>query len=168
MKSSHLLVLITTVVIALSAFAGTKRSQQIAKKARAEAEAIASGEEDAPEVELTTITAEDLQVMIDTTKPLMIVDARAAEDFKAGHIPGALNLRARDATAQKWTELAPDKGTTLIFYCVNPQSPASAKAAYKAALAGYTKLYRYTAGIEDWRAKGMPIVSDDAVQTPNS
>lgn len=158
MKQFTLLAALAVAVIGASAVAGAVRANEIADKAQQTVEA--NSEEKSAVAALTEISAEDLQVLIDTTPNLVIIDARRDDTFAQGHIPGAIALTPANATADRLTALAPLKDTPMVFYCGSVKCPASGKAAHKAAEYGYTKLYKYTAGITDWKEKGMPVVAE--------
>ncbi len=104
----------------------------------------------------TEVDATALQELINNGGAL-ILDARSDDEFAEGRIPGAIQLRPDNATPEKLAELAPQKDTVMVFYCGSVQCPASAKAAHKAAEAGYTKLYKYPGGMADWNEQGLPV-----------
>ena len=163
MKQLTLLAALAATVIGASAAAGAVRANEMAEKAAASVQTVPT----ASEVSVSTldeVTAAELQVLIDTTPALVLIDARDTEYYAKGHIPGAVQLRPNDATAEKLAELAPTKETPMAFYCMNKQCPASGKAAHKAAEHGYTKLYKYADGIEDWQSKGLPVVSENTAE----
>lgn len=155
MKQFATLAAVIAMIIGASAAAGAVRTNEMAEKAVENVQA----ELPVTVATLDEITAADLQVLIDTTPGLVIVDARTAEEYAEGHIPGAIQMRPDDVTAEKLAALAPAKDTAMAFYCGNVQCPASGKAAHKAAESGYTKLYKYAGGIEDWKAQGLPVAT---------
>lgn len=158
MKQWIMLGALAIVVVGASATAGAVRANEMAGKAAASAQTVPV-DSDVTVATLDEVNAAELQVLIDTIPGVVIVDARSAEKYAEGHIPGAVHLRPDDATAEKLAELAAEKDMPIVFYCGNKQCPASGKAAHKAAEQGYTKLYKYTDGIEDWQAKGLPVVT---------
>lgn len=101
------------------------------------------------------INAEELQKLQAEEKNLVIIDARGGKYFDGTVIEGAVNIPADQTTAESLAKVASDKGTPLVFYCTNTACHASELSAYKAAEAGYTKLYKYPDGIEDWVKKGL-------------
>lgn len=162
MKQLPLLAALAATIIGASAAAGAVRANEMAEKAAVKASASVQNTPAQSEVTVSTldeVTAAELQVLIDTTQGLVIVDARDAASYAESHIPGAVQLRPVDATEEKLAELIPSKDTPIVFYCTNTQCAASGKAAHKAAEYGYSRLYKYTGGIEDWQAKGLPVVS---------
>lgn len=162
MKQLTLLGVLATAIIGASAIAGAVRANEMAEKTAKEVQASAAATEAKAPAELKQISAEELQVLIDTNPALVIVDARRADAHAQGHIPGAVAVTPDEATSERLAELAPAKDTPMVFYCGNVQCPASAKAAHRAAEQGYTTLYKYSGGIDDWKSKGLPIVTAQA------
>ncbi|NJL71163.1 MAG: rhodanese-like domain-containing protein [Candidatus Competibacteraceae bacterium] len=56
-------------------------------------------------------------------KNVYILDLRSAEQYKSGHIKGALHLGA-DILEDKLFKLVPDKKATIIVYCNNSLFPS--------------------------------------------
>ena len=90
-----------------------------------------------------------------------LVDARTAEEFAEGHIPGALNASYpkstggpcqadENATAFRsvWAKLGIPQDAKVILYCRT--SNRSSAAASALAQDGYTDLYVYDGGWADW------------------
>ncbi len=48
----------------------------------------------------------------------IIFDLRDSDDYKRGHIKGAVHLGA-DVTIEKLNQLAPDYNSTILVYCTN-------------------------------------------------
>ncbi len=83
----------------------------------------------------------------------LIVDVRDNETYKAGHIPGAINIPGKELDAS-WSKLPKDK--TIIFYCYNITCFAAPRAALEAAKKGY-KVMEMFGGFEEWARKGHPV-----------
>lgn len=102
------------------------------------------------------ITPQELvQMKKDNTK-LVIIDSRGGDWFDGEVIEGGTQLDPAETNADTLAKIAPDKTQAIVFYCQNLQCPASAKAAEKAAAAGYTNLYKLPEGIEGWKKLGLP------------
>jgi rhodanese-related sulfurtransferase len=104
----------------------------------------------------TVITAETLQKMQAENAELAVFDARGGKYFDGTMIKGAKNLPTGETTAENLAKHVKAKTDAIVFYCTNTSCPASELSAYKANAAGYTNIYKYKAGIEDWVAKGLP------------
>lgn len=90
-----------------------------------------------------------------------LVDARTAEEFAEGHIPGALNASYPKSTGgpcqadenaaafrSAWAELGIPIDAKVVLYCRT--SNRSSAAASALAQDGYTDLYVYEGGWTDW------------------
>lgn len=93
------------------------------------------------------------------------IDTRNAEEFGAGHVPGAtlvpyVEKSAKDPgydAAQDQFEvqrLGADKAQALVFGCNGPECWKSFKASRAALKAGYTQVYWFRTGFPAWRASG--------------
>lgn len=83
----------------------------------------------------------------------VVVDVRPAEEYAAGHIPGALNLPL-EHLADGVNTLP--KGRELVVYCRGPYSPLSHEAALSLRRRGYS-VRRFAGGYPDWRLTGHPV-----------
>jgi len=103
----------------------------------------------------------DLQAMkeiavIPVKDGVLVIDARPARKYDAGHIPGAVNIP--DTQFDKMTGLLPaDKGSHLIFYCGGLKCPLSHKSAFKAEALGYTNAAVFAEGEPAWTQDGNLI-----------
>jgi rhodanese-related sulfurtransferase len=88
-------------------------------------------------------------------KGLVVIDARRAEGFAEGHIPGALNFTAKDINAQSTAGW--DKGALYVTYCGGLTCRASAKTAIKLAGLGFT-VKELPGGVKDWTDRGFELV----------
>lgn len=62
------------------------------------------------------ISAEDVKAWMNGKRKVMLIDTRPAEEYQAGHIPGAIGIPAERMTADA-ARLPKDKATPIIFYC---------------------------------------------------
>jgi rhodanese-related sulfurtransferase len=87
----------------------------------------------------------------------ILIDARdTARRYEAGHIPGAINLPAK-----QFDDLAPqllpsDKSKLIIFYCDGIECKLSHMAADDADDLGYTNIRVYVGGFPEWFRQGNP------------
>jgi len=80
---------------------------------------------------------------------IMVIDARDAEQFAKGHIPGAVNIEWRKVLEQR-AKLPKDK--MVLIYC-NTGS-LSAQAGFALRVAGYENVRILQGGFEEWKSKG--------------
>ncbi|KXK57960.1 MAG: rhodanese-like domain-containing protein [Chlorobi bacterium] len=91
--------------------------------------------------QIKEITKDDVATLL-KNNGAMIVDARDADSYAAGHIDGAVSFAS--------LQLPADKNAALVFYCGGLRCPAAGKAAKKAAEQGYTNVMVYKGGWADW------------------
>src|SRR5262245_20810923 len=95
----------------------------------------------------------ELDGMIKRGEPLNIVDVRLPSDYRAGHIPGAINL-----PNGKWHTLAGlTKDRTAVVYCYSQTCKLAAAAAVEFASAGIPVL-EMEGGFEAWEKANLPVV----------
>jgi rhodanese-related sulfurtransferase len=84
---------------------------------------------------------------------VVVLDVRPEEEYRAGHIPGALSvpLEALEAALQT---LPGDR--EVVAYCRGPYCVFSDEAVAFLRARGY-RARRLRQGLPDWRAAGMPV-----------
>ena len=81
--------------------------------------------------------------------------------FEDAHLPGAININHNQVEALA-PALLPDKDAEIIVYCANTPCPNSELAAEKLARLGYTRVFEYVEGKQDWIEAGYPTESGPA------
>lgn len=94
----------------------------------------------------TKITGAQAKKMMEEDDSLIILDVRTEEEFKEGHIEGAI-LIPNNELKERANEELPDKDSTILVYCRS--GARSAMSAQELADAGYTNVYDF-GGIIDW------------------
>ena len=108
----------------------------------------------------TTVDAEGVIALIETTPDLTILDNRSVADYDAGHIEGAVRLIDTDITSE--ADIAAHvaaKDTPVLFYCNGLSCGRAAKAAEMAIDYGYSNVSYYALGMTEWRSLGLPLVT---------
>ena len=77
----------------------------------------------------------------------IILDVRRADEFAAGHIPGAINVANESIGTDEIPEL-PDKNQLIMVYCRSGRR--SKEASEKLVKLGYTNIVEF-GGILDWK-----------------
>ncbi len=97
----------------------------------------------------------------------ILVDTRdTARRYDVGHIPGAINLPAKQFDELAPRRLPADRNTLLLFYCDGIDCKLSHMAADDAEDLGYTNIRVYAEGFPDWFKRGHPVaVSASHLQT---
>lgn len=84
---------------------------------------------------------------------VVVLDVRPEEEYRAGHIPGALSVPV-DALEAAMQTLPKDK--EIVAYCRGPYCVFSDNAVKLLRSHGY-RARRLSEGLPDWRAKGLPV-----------
>ncbi|MDH5544846.1 MAG: rhodanese-like domain-containing protein [Gammaproteobacteria bacterium] len=106
----------------------------------------------------TRVSAEDLIELVEGSPQLVILDARKKSDFQKGFIEGAISLPNTETTKDSLAKHVKSKTTPIVFYCNGVKCGRSVKSAKVALAAGYKKVYWFRGGMEEWEAKGLPVV----------
>jgi rhodanese-related sulfurtransferase/polyisoprenoid-binding protein YceI len=110
----------------------------------------------------TKIATENLQKLLKDDDSQTLLDVLPEWSYQQEHLPGAVNACVYEATFQdKARELIPEKNRRIVVYGTSRNSHASAFAAEKLVLEGYTNVLDYTEGLEGWRRSGGEIVSSE-------
>jgi rhodanese-related sulfurtransferase len=91
-----------------------------------------------------------------TEESAVVLDVRPAEEYRVGHVPGALSVPLASLEAALQT-LPKDK--EIVAYCRGPYCVFSDEAVRFLNARGY-RASRLVEGFPDWRAAGYPIESD--------
>jgi rhodanese-related sulfurtransferase len=93
----------------------------------------------------------ELERMLSQKQTLVVVDVREEEDYRQGHIPGAINLQE-----SKWgNPTGLDKNKQNVVYCYSHVCHLGAKAAKHLAQAGYPVM-EMDGGWASWQEHGLP------------
>jgi len=108
----------------------------------------------------TRVSAEEFIELISKLPQLTIIDSRIKADRKQGYVEGSVSLPDVDTNCKSLAEKIKDKAAPTLFYCNGVKCGRSAKAIKVAVNCGYTKLYWFRGGFEEWLAKGYPYVQE--------
>jgi rhodanese-related sulfurtransferase len=90
-------------------------------------------------------------------KNAFFIDARKAEEYAAGHIPGAIHFYADDfdrLAARVLPQLSPEK--PYILYCADSECDLSEELAQKLDRQGFKRLRVFMGGWPEWAKAGYP------------
>ena len=82
-----------------------------------------------------------------------VLDVRPVEEYRAGHIPGALSVPLKDLE-QRLSGLPRDR--EIVAYCRGPYCVLAVDAVEKLRALGF-RAFRMEHGVADWRALGLPV-----------
>ena len=105
---------------------------------------------------------------------LRIVDARADQDYAAGHIPGAINLSGfslgqigpeseppdLEGLAARAGALGIDEGTPVVVYDSGGPSQLAGMTGWALLYYGHPELRYLDGGLAKWTAEGLPLSTD--------
>jgi rhodanese-related sulfurtransferase len=103
---------------------------------------------------LTTDAADVHHDLEHGVEGVIVVDARSAESYAAGHVPGALSLPHRRMDEAGTRHLP--KGAILVVYCDGIGCNGSTKGALNLARLGFT-VKEMLGGLDWWRRDGYPV-----------
>ena len=105
----------------------------------------------------TKVSAEELIDLVGNYDDLVIIDARKASDREKGFIEGSVGLPNTDTTPAALAEHISSKSTPVAFYCNGEKCGRSVESAKIAIAEGYSKIYWFRGGWDEWTTKGYPI-----------
>lgn len=100
------------------------------------------------------ITQRELLQRLDAHEAPLIVDVRRADEFAAGHLPGAINIPHREIAA-RLTELRAHQHREVVVYCESGRRAAIAVRILEQA--GFTKVRHLQGDMQSWRKHGLPL-----------
>ncbi|MBM5811910.1 MAG: rhodanese-like domain-containing protein [Gammaproteobacteria bacterium] len=114
----------------------------------------AAAQEAAAPVERRMSQTELLARAGSATEPVVVLDVRTAEEFVAGHVPGARHL-PHDQIAQRIGELEALRDRDVVVYCRSGRRSQLALGVLRAH--GFTRLWQLDGDFLAWQAQGRPI-----------
>lgn len=106
----------------------------------------------APSVALTE--PDYLKWLIDFRQPVVVVDLRAAEAFRGGHLPGAISVPIAELD-RRYAEIP--TSPMVVLYCQCPIEEAATAYAFLEAK-GYLNHVVLQDGYDGWTRRRFPIV----------
>lgn len=109
--------------------------------------------QESPAPSYRQVSQEEAVKLMESERGYRIVDVRRADEFVAGHIPGAINVPNEEIGPEAPGAL-PDRDQLILLYCRSGNR--SKQASEKLAALGYTRVVEF-GGILDWKGE---IVTD--------
>jgi rhodanese-related sulfurtransferase/CBS domain-containing protein len=100
------------------------------------------------------------QVLLLMGEGAQIVDVLPAREYGEDHLPGAVNLPLRKIETMARQVLDPDRA--VVVYCADSACDLSPRAARRLETLGFTEVYDYATGLQDWKGAGLPIEGTSA------
>lgn len=89
---------------------------------------------------------------------VVVLDVRPAEEYRAGHIPGAVSVPLEELEERLGTL---PKDREIVAYCRGPYCVLAPKAT-KVLRAGGYRAIAMSDGVAEWRAQGLPVAIGEA------
>jgi len=90
-----------------------------------------------------------------------VLDVRPVDEYRAGHIPGALSVPLEQLN-QMLSKLPADQ--EIVAYCRGPYCVLSVQAIEVLRAKGFNAI-RLEESVQDWRAMGLPVETGDPIRT---
>ncbi len=104
--------------------------------------------------EIKKVTAADVKAAIDKQEKAVILDVRDPDEYKAGHLPGAVHVSRGKLEFTIWDKV-PDKDAKIYVYCLT--AARSALATKTLNDLGYKNAVLMDAHFEEWVKAGYPV-----------
>ena len=99
----------------------------------------------------------DVHVQLPSPAPgFVLLDVRAPESYREGHVPSAINLPHGRVTERNLAAYPPE--TLFVVYCAGPHCNGADKAAVRLARLG-RPVKKMIGGIEGWKDEGFSLVT---------
>lgn len=82
------------------------------------------------------------------------IDVRSAEEYSAGHVPGAINV-PHNSIEDQLNEITKLKGQPVLLYCHSGRRAAIAEATLTQL--GFTQLYHLQGDMIEWNKNQLPV-----------
>jgi rhodanese-related sulfurtransferase len=104
-------------------------------------------------LDVATIERSELAALLKQGEPLALLDTSSEEEYRRGHLPGALNVPL-DRLSELAAALIPDRTAPIVVYG-GPDLYTQATRELRAV--GYLKVRAYPGGKKDWTDHGLPV-----------
>ena len=103
--------------------------------------------------EIREVDAAEARVLHESDDAPLFVDVREHEEWKEGHIPGAVHV-ARGHFESRIESVVAERDRPIVLYCSGgARSVFTAKALEEM---GYTQVFSMAGGYTDWKRNGFP------------
>jgi rhodanese-related sulfurtransferase len=106
------------------------------------------------------IDRESLKTKMDNGEVLHLIEVLMPKEYERLHIKGAENIPLSRVGSEAVARF--DRDETIVVYCADARCKASPKAAEKLEVFGFTDLYDYEGGKQDWLDAGYPMEGREA------
>ncbi len=104
--------------------------------------------------EVPLVSIDEIRGRLERGEPMLLVDVREADEWRQGHLPGAVHL-PRGHLEMKAEALLPDRDAPIVLYCAG--GVRSAFAARTLQEMGYRNVASASEGFVQWKDRGYPV-----------
>ncbi|MEX0768281.1 MAG: rhodanese-like domain-containing protein [Microthrixaceae bacterium] len=104
--------------------------------------------------QVTQLNSAQGRALIDSSKKVLVIDARPQGEYMSGHLVGAQSIDSTDEAAWKFRTTELDKSLTTVVYCSTAVCSENASAMLQTA--GFTQVYDL-GGIEEWDSSVLSV-----------
>lgn len=109
---------------------------------------------------MRSITLPELKTAREADEELLIINVLPPESFHQHHIPGSENFPVEDDDFIDQVEAhVQDKAQPIVVYCADTECDASPRAAVKLENAGFTNVFDFTGGMEEWEQANLRVAT---------
>lgn len=108
----------------------------------------------------TKVTAEQVIELVQSKSDLVIIDARKKSDRAKGYIEGSIGLPDTETSPEALAKHIDSKDTPVLFFCNGVKCGRSVTSSKIAVNDGYTNIYWFRGGWEEWIEKDLPVTKD--------
>ena len=108
----------------------------------------------------TRVSAEEVVDLILSNPDMIIIDSRKKTEYLKGHIEGAINILNTELARDDLETIVPDRTQAVLFYCNGARCLRSSDAIDKAVGWGYTNIFWFRGGWQEWTEKRLPVITE--------
>ena len=102
------------------------------------------------------ITGQEVKKYIDSRKIFLLIEALPEKYYSEVHIPGAIQMDYKEVDL-KADKLPEEKDQMIVVYCASFECQNSIITVRQLDSLGYTNVYEYAEGKQDWLEAGFPV-----------
>lgn len=104
------------------------------------------------------LNTEAFKEMFERGDKFTLINVLKPDEFESEHIPDSINIPVETGDFEEQVERRiGGKHQRVVVYCASPECRASWDAAEKLNEAGFTKVYEYEGGMEEWKKSGGDV-----------
>ncbi len=108
---------------------------------------------------MKTITAKELKKMLDKKQMFYFINVLSNEKYNKKHIPNSINIPVESENFKEIIlETIDNKDSLIVVYCWSFECQASPRAGEILEHLGYTNVFDFEGGVEEWEEKGFELI----------